>query len=120
MFWPGTHLQLVLVVVGDDGDAEVAVLPEQWSSLQLGAHLDLLSSLSLALLRHSPQSDLRSGVLILKWWVVGQLYLSPSISLAIMDTASTLRLDLSLMSDVTLSLYLYHLVQLKRDSYRQS
>ena len=52
--------------------------------------------------------------------VVGQLYLSPSISLAIMDTASTLRLDLSLMSDVTLSLYLYHLVQLKRDSYRQS
>ena len=41
MFWAGTHLELVFVVVGDDRDPEVTVLAEQWSSLQLGAHLDL-------------------------------------------------------------------------------
>ena len=33
------HLdELVLVVVGEDGDAEVAVLSEQRGPLQLGAH----------------------------------------------------------------------------------
>ena len=35
----GIHLdELVLVVVGEDGDAEVAVLSEQRGPLQLGAH----------------------------------------------------------------------------------
>ena len=43
MFWPDTHLQLVLVVVSNDRDAKVSVLSKQWSSLQLGAHLDLLT-----------------------------------------------------------------------------
>ena len=96
----------MLVVVGDDRDAEVSVLSKQWSSLQLGAHLDLFSSLSLCA-GHSPQSDLRARVLILKWSVSFILWSSV--------TAPTLRLALSLLwklrtekSDVTFSLYLYH------------
>ena len=57
MFVPGTHLEFVLVVVGDDRDTEVTVLPEQWSSLQLGGHLDLLTITVQHLLSgHNPQS----------------------------------------------------------------
>ena len=70
MFWgwlvAETHLQLVFVVVGDDRDPEVTVLSKQWSSLQLGAHLD--PGLSLVTLLSYQTSDWRvMRVLILKW-----------------------------------------------------
>ena len=47
-------LELVFVVVCYDGDTEVSVLAEQWSSLQLGAHLDLLLTLTLTVSYQSP------------------------------------------------------------------
>ena len=53
-----SHLQLVLIVVRNDWDPKVSVLSKQWSSLQLGAHLDLftLTGLQHLLSGHSPQS----------------------------------------------------------------
>jgi len=50
----GLFLELVFVVVCYDGDTEVSVLAEQWSSLQLGAHLDLLLTLTLTVSYQSP------------------------------------------------------------------
>ena len=33
-----SYLDKMLVVVGDDGDAEMPILTEQWGPLNLGAH----------------------------------------------------------------------------------
>ena len=38
--------QLVFVVVGDDWDAKMSVLPEQWRPLELGAHAVTLKTIS--------------------------------------------------------------------------
>ena len=56
----------MFVVVSDDRYPEMSVLSEQWSSLQLGAHLD--PGLSLVTLLSYQTSDWRvMRVLILKW-----------------------------------------------------